>query len=456
MRRAYLIFFALIMLITGTVYSQFPKYLYGIISWYGDDFAGKKTANGEHYDPQKYTAAHKTLPFGSEIMVENMENGRKLSLRINDRGPFSENRVLDVSKKAADELGFLKKGTVYAKITIIKIGDNRVVEESSETVEVQASSVVEAEASSKPVAVQASSVASGMRVSTPSFAASSMPSTLVRTEVLTKTNQLEVYNTNTIIITNYIPVPVTNIMNIPPYQDKIIEQDLTASNLGKSVNNNAGIKKDDDFIIDEPLDNTPVPTLDSIDRSPPPLKKSTPDIKVKQSSSASFEVSSSSASSEAIFEARPMVKKTPEKLPAKSPAIPMSKAATNITYNETEVTPEVLLSNEMALRTNDNPVKSETFLNGTIVDKVKPQQTEEIGQTYAIQVGAFNHESSAIRLYDQLKKAGFQVFTTESDAKGKHWIKVRVGYFNSFMKTQEAIDKLKQMKLNGLVLKIKK
>ncbi|MCX7881965.1 MAG: septal ring lytic transglycosylase RlpA family protein [Brevinematales bacterium] len=106
---------------------QFPKYLYGVASWYGEEFAGKKTANGEIYDPNLYTGAHRTLPFGTIIEVENLENGKKVQLTINDRGPFVDNRILDVSKKAAEDLGFVQKGTAYVKVTVIRLGNETLV-----------------------------------------------------------------------------------------------------------------------------------------------------------------------------------------------------------------------------------------------------------------------------------------------------------------------------------------
>jgi len=102
---------------------QFPKYLYGVASWYGEEFAGKKTASGALYDPGAYTAAHRTLPFGTLVEVENLENGKKVQVTINDRGPFVDNRILDVSQKAAEDLGFLQKGTAYVKVTVIRLGD---------------------------------------------------------------------------------------------------------------------------------------------------------------------------------------------------------------------------------------------------------------------------------------------------------------------------------------------
>jgi len=82
----------------------------GIASWYGDDFHGRKTANGEIYDMNRLTAAHPTLPLPTYAYVTNLENGRTVLVRVNDRGPYVNNRVIDMSRAAADALGMRGKG----------------------------------------------------------------------------------------------------------------------------------------------------------------------------------------------------------------------------------------------------------------------------------------------------------------------------------------------------------
>ena len=88
----------------------------GPASWYGNPFHGRKTANGETYDMNEMTAAHKELPLGTRVEVTNLSNGRKVVVRINDRGPFHGNRVMDLSKAAAKELGFIHTGTANVKV----------------------------------------------------------------------------------------------------------------------------------------------------------------------------------------------------------------------------------------------------------------------------------------------------------------------------------------------------
>lgn len=91
----------------------------GIASWYGPGFHGRATANGEGYDQNGLTAAHRTLPMPSMVRVTNLENGRQLALKVNDRGPFAHNRIIDVSRRAAQLLGFEQQGTARVRVEIM-------------------------------------------------------------------------------------------------------------------------------------------------------------------------------------------------------------------------------------------------------------------------------------------------------------------------------------------------
>ena len=91
----------------------------GEASWYGPGFHGKKTANGERFDKYDLTAAHRTLPMPSVVKVTNLENGKSVNLRVNDRGPFAKDRIIDVSKKAARILGFEQKGMAHVRVQFL-------------------------------------------------------------------------------------------------------------------------------------------------------------------------------------------------------------------------------------------------------------------------------------------------------------------------------------------------
>src|SRR3954462_5079378 len=89
----------------------------GIASWYGPTFYGHHTANGEMYDGNQLTAAHKTLPMPVNVRVTNLDNGKSLIVRVNDRGPYARGRIVDVSEQAARLLGFYKNGTARVRVT---------------------------------------------------------------------------------------------------------------------------------------------------------------------------------------------------------------------------------------------------------------------------------------------------------------------------------------------------
>lgn len=88
----------------------------GKASYYADKFEGRKTASGETYRKNGLTAAHRTLPFGTKVKVLNISNGKSVTVRINDRGPFSQGRVIDLSKKAAKRIGMLTTGVAVVEI----------------------------------------------------------------------------------------------------------------------------------------------------------------------------------------------------------------------------------------------------------------------------------------------------------------------------------------------------
>ncbi len=96
----------------------------GTASWYGPNFHNKKTANGEIYNQNAYTVAHKILPLGSIIKITNLENNKKIYARVNDRGPYKKGRIVDVSKRIATELGFINMGTARVKLDIISYPKN--------------------------------------------------------------------------------------------------------------------------------------------------------------------------------------------------------------------------------------------------------------------------------------------------------------------------------------------
>ncbi len=92
----------------------------GMASWYGGKFHGRKTASGQTYNMHAFTAAHTTLPMGTQVRVTNLSNGRSVIVTINDRGPFARGRIIDLSRAAANYLGFITQGTARVRVTHYK------------------------------------------------------------------------------------------------------------------------------------------------------------------------------------------------------------------------------------------------------------------------------------------------------------------------------------------------
>ena len=109
--------------VKGVTYRPRVDYAYdqtGTASWYGEQFQGRYTANGEVFDLNELSAAHTTLPLPSIVEVVNLQNNRALRIRVNDRGPFANGRIIDLSRRAAQLLGFERQGTTQVRVTVLK------------------------------------------------------------------------------------------------------------------------------------------------------------------------------------------------------------------------------------------------------------------------------------------------------------------------------------------------
>jgi rare lipoprotein A len=110
---------------SATARASAPTVQVGLASWYGPGFHGEETASGEIFDQHEMVAAHRTLPLGSLIRVTNLENGRRVTLRVIDRGPYGRNfrkgTIIDVSRGAARRLGFIKDGLVKVRIEVVRM-----------------------------------------------------------------------------------------------------------------------------------------------------------------------------------------------------------------------------------------------------------------------------------------------------------------------------------------------
>jgi rare lipoprotein A len=123
MKRLLIACFLLAACATAPKAQRTPDALHGVASWYGQEFAGRTTANGEIFDPLLYTAAHRTLPFGTVVDVQNAKTQQSVRVRINDRGPYIGGRMIDLSYAAAQQIGLVEPGSGEVEVTVVKVGN---------------------------------------------------------------------------------------------------------------------------------------------------------------------------------------------------------------------------------------------------------------------------------------------------------------------------------------------
>lgn len=106
----------------GTPPGSLKRVQRGVASFYAQDFHGRQTSNGETYDMYAMTAAHQALPFNTRVLVTNLDNGKKVEVRINDRGPFVNGRIIDLSYGAAEKIGMVGSGTANVRLEVLEMG----------------------------------------------------------------------------------------------------------------------------------------------------------------------------------------------------------------------------------------------------------------------------------------------------------------------------------------------
>ena len=123
MKKLHIVFLLLLTVFSASTFAEELFKSNVTASYYADKFHGKKTSSGETFNMYAFTAAHKTLPFNTIVKVTNLSNGKSVNVRVNDRGPFSENREIDVSKAAAEKLDMVAAGTAQVSLEIVQLGD---------------------------------------------------------------------------------------------------------------------------------------------------------------------------------------------------------------------------------------------------------------------------------------------------------------------------------------------
>ncbi len=392
----------IITILSGAAFAQAPRDFYGVASWYGEELAGKVTASGQIFDPTKLTAAHKTLPFGTIVDIECTENGNKVQVVINDRGPFTGGRIIDVSKAAAERLGKVDQGTFFVHFTIVKEGTGKIEEKGQEPVVNTDNKVQEHEA----------------------------VTTVAKTEDTTG------------------------------YNDKTVEREVDENKLDLDFNED---ELEKEFVTTEPEDENsdPANDLDTIvtlndDKNIVDLDDTRPvtDSKTIEKTIRidTTDVPQTKKNNALVVDE---TRVTPELLLTNDSVIKVEKKEID---KELDIEIETPFDDEMELDKLDNPVKTNKKV--TIDDnmqwdkKTQPDyNADSQGYSYAVQVGAFKKEANALKLYDRLLKLQYPVFTTEVFVKGVRYIRVRIGYYGSQSQALSVQSRIQSLNLPAIIVK---
>lgn len=464
---------------------QTDKYLYGVAAIYEDGFEGKVVASGGLYSPDNLTAGHRSLPFGTRVEVENLSNGKKAQVIINDRGPFEKNRVLNMSKKAAEILDFVADGSTFVKITILELGTSLPSPLGLPTPPI-GQDIPQQQDIETPIADN-------------TFADMTPPATTEKGEFddfaflddeglfedLEDSNlfadlgeeadfmdDTELTNEESQLKAQSIPNAVDNAPNVAPI---------------------SGFEPTEDILINDPLSNITIAPSDEFIADPNPISDPSPfaltdeeeqlleenagndpfaDLFNDTSEPFSFqdEVSRSMDNSPVIdntvgnhiddskqYGAEPIRQPVEEtNLVTMTNFVTNVVSVTNTEYSDgmedssfddfyyddiTEAPQPTQESTTPAEPTTPAPLPT----SPTTPNTPEPLEFQKLGNHYILQLGAFSKQKNAMNLYESLRKSGFNAYITDVKVKGQNLMRVRVGYFKTL---DEAVQVSTQLKEN--------
>jgi len=462
-----LVFTMLILINANIIFAQqeFSKdntsqFLYGIVSWYGDGFDGKITASGELYSPNSLTAAHRSLPFGTRVQIENLSNGKKVEVLINDRGPFVQNRILELSKQAADILGFLNEGTSFVKATIIELG------------------------TTIPTPIGLPNIPMGKDI----------PQNFIPTQdtIVTNVNENELQKEETLALSDDFDDLFTeeelDYMD-DGFDDLLATQEQNARSQGlKDFANTSPPKpmgflgNTNEFLIDDPLSNMTIgsedefvivpltiPTDDMLNTAPQGITSEEGQLLQENNVDPFADLFNDAVDPYQFQEA--LVNNSIHPIQSNNEAQNIgSKPKDNSSYsdfinNEIENDPFNNVNEKKnimpeyktnTITTNPSPIIITNYVAGPIstnvIDIPQPPNSiqaspvpiipQKLGDHYIIQLGAFSKQKNALSLYNKLRDSGFNAFITDVKIKGRNLIRVRVGYFSDIDEAIQSSHKL--------------
>lgn len=419
--------------LSQAVYAQenVPQFLYGIASWYGDDFEGKQTASGEIYSSSLLTAAHKSLPFGTRVLVENLSNGKKVEAIINDRGPIAQNRIIELSKQAAEVLSMLTEGTTFVKVTILELGTSLPT----------------------PVSDAISPIGNDIP---PGFNPNSISS---------NTNNIQspvISNASPVAVNSELDEDLNNLfadaedeLSYMDDEDNILASqptDLKTQELPGFNKVPQGFNKTEDVLIDDPLTDillgpedefvaAPLPPDAVLNTAPNAFNASNKNLFDQNTEDPFADLFSDSSDYE--FQNNNII--VDEVLPV-SEDVTIIVPPVTVTNYSTPVTNIVTLPGESITLTNYAQSQP------TVVT-IPPAQ--QLADHFVIQVGAFSKQKNAMTVYEKLRQAGLSSFITDVKVKGQNIIRVRVGYFSTMDEAIAVSQRItEQFGLENRVIKI--
>ncbi|MGL4389150.1 MAG: septal ring lytic transglycosylase RlpA family protein [Brevinema sp.] len=389
--------------LSHAIYAQeaTPQFLYGIASWYGDDFTGKQTASGEIYSPSALTAAHRSLPFGTRVELENLSNGRKVEVIINDRGPVAQNRILDLSKQAAEVLGMLGDGTTFVKATILELG------------------------TSLPSPIQPPTSPLGQDI--PQGFNPEVPATIP----VSNQNALLDQDLNALFADAEEELKFMDDNDLATQPSDIKTQELPGLNQTP-----AGFSDANNVLIDDPLSNL---TLgDEEEFVPAPL----PPDAVLNTAPKAFNVNSMEDPFADLFD------EVADPYDFQRNIVSEARDTVTITNFSVPITNIITLPAADVTLTNFDSAKSSTHTPPALPSEIK-------GDNFIVQVGAFSKQKLAMDVYEKLRQAGLNAFITDVKIKGKNLIRVRIGYFKTMDEAISISQRITdQFQLENRIIKV--
>ncbi len=477
-----------------------PQFLYGIAAVYNNDLEGEVTASGEAFSQTALSVAHRSLPFGTRVEIENLSNGKKVEALINDRGPFYQNRIINATKQVADILSFLEEGSSFVKISILELGSSLPTPIGLPTPPV---------GQDIPQSFDPNMVTNTNSVVVPTNAGTPVAQPLAlankdnNIDEMTPNDELDQYNTTAVsddlfnddelfadiddefdfMDDTFEEEPLAFEEETPVFGEEALAFEESTA-LAQTIDNNnttpRGFSNGDDFFIEDPLTDIEISVDDEYVVAPTSvLDPSSYDLTQEEQELMKQEATEQDPFSD-LFDDRGGAYSFQEEV-----ASSLAYGPTGGTPVAAPVMPAPVAEPVPTPTPIEEPTPPANNINGDIIpptlaptdeynddfyndsyntpDPVKSPMPEveegfapqKIGDHYIIQIGAFSNQKNAMALYEQLRDGGFNAYITDVKIKGKNLMRVRIGYFKTIEEAIQMSQKLEiANKLENRIIKV--